>query len=107
MAETTLVRIKKYIDFKGVNVRVFEQSVGMSNGSFASQLKNGRTIGVVKLENILHIYTDVNPEWLLTGKGDMLKSGDTYNNVSEAVAYSSDKGIPLVEPVVVGGFGNS
>jgi phage repressor protein C with HTH and peptisase S24 domain len=73
MKENTVQRIKQYIDFKGVRVSVFEREIGMSNGSFASQLKNNKTIGVDKLENILKKYADINAEWLLTGQGSMLK----------------------------------
>ncbi|KIO52921.1 S24 family peptidase [Flavobacterium hibernum] len=73
MIENTLQRIKRYIDFRGIRVSVLEREVGMSNGSFASQLKNNKTIGVDKLENILKIYGDINVEWLLTGNGNMLK----------------------------------
>jgi phage repressor protein C with HTH and peptisase S24 domain len=73
MKENTVQRIKQYIDFKGVSVSVFEREIGMSNGSFASQLKNNKTIGVDKLENILKKYADINAEWLLTGQGSMLK----------------------------------
>ena len=71
--ENTVHRIKQYIDSKGMSVRKFEESVGFSNGSFASQFKNNKTIGADKVENILHIYPDINPEWLLTGKGPMLR----------------------------------
>ncbi|SNR99271.1 S24 family peptidase [Flavobacterium sp. ov086] len=74
MTENTIKRIKLYLDFKSVRVSSFEREVGMSNGSFASQLKNNKTIGLDKLENILKIYTDINVEWLLTGDGNMLKS---------------------------------
>lgn len=73
MVENTLKRIKQYIDLKGITVSALEREVGMSNGSFASQLKNNKTIGVDKLENILKIYSDINIEWLLTGNGDILK----------------------------------
>ena len=68
----TLKRIKQFIDYKGLNVRTFEITVGFSNGAFASQLKNHRTIGVDKLENILNTYPEINANWLLTGKGQML-----------------------------------
>uniref|UniRef100_UPI0039A5F730 hypothetical protein n=1 Tax=Ornithobacterium rhinotracheale TaxID=28251 RepID=UPI0039A5F730 len=70
----TLQRIKEYIDYKGITNKEFEINVGFSNGAFASQLKRGRTIGVDKLENILSSYPEISPEWLLTGKGEMLKS---------------------------------
>ena len=49
----TLKRIKQYIDYKGITNQNFEKLIGFSNGAFASQLKNNRTIGVDKLENIL------------------------------------------------------
>jgi len=73
MAENTIQRIKHYLDYKGIKVSTLEKAVGMSNGSFASQLKNNKTIGLDKLENILSKYPDINIEWLLTGEGDMLK----------------------------------
>lgn len=85
MNENTLKRIKQYLDSKGIRVSVFEREIGFSNGSFASQLKNDKTIGVDKLEKILRIYTDINVEWLLTGRGDILKQ-DILNE--ERVPYT-------------------
>lgn len=76
MGENTLNRIKQYIDYKGITISSFEREAGMSNGSFASQLKKNKTIGVDKLENILTIFPDINTEWLLTGTGPMLKEVD-------------------------------
>lgn len=73
MNENTLKRIKQYLDSKDIRVSVFEREIGFSNGSFASQLKNDKTIGVDKLEKILRTYTDINGDWLLTGNGNMLK----------------------------------
>ena len=45
----------------------------MSNASFGKSLKNKGAIGSDKIENILSIYDDLSPDWLLTGKGNMLK----------------------------------
>jgi len=78
MGENTLSRIKQYIDYKGITVSSLEREAGMSNGSFASQLKNNKTIGVDKLENILKVFPEINAAWLLTGEGPMLKSGENY-----------------------------
>lgn len=69
--QSTVARIKEYIDYKGISVRKFEELNGFSNGSFASQFKNNKTIGVDKVENILHNFKDINPIWLLTGVGAM------------------------------------
>ncbi|MDR2622144.1 MAG: hypothetical protein LBC48_06135 [Dysgonamonadaceae bacterium] len=68
----TIQRIKEYIDYKGISNKRFEESIGFSNGAFASQLKKSKTIGVDKLENILSAYPDINPMWLLKGEGEML-----------------------------------
>lgn len=80
---STLHRIKEFIDYKNITVKDFEIKVGFSNGAFGSQLRNNKTIGVDKLENILLVYSEINPEWLLTGKGEMLKN--TINNINQKV----------------------
>jgi hypothetical protein len=89
MIKNTLSRIKEYIDFKGINNASFEKEVGMSNGSFASQLKNNKTIGVDKLENILKKYPEINPDWLLTGKGSMLKE-EQKSRLSQNITGNSN-----------------
>lgn len=80
-----LDRIKQYIDFKGITVAAFERSIGMSNASFGKSLKTGGNIGSDKLENILSLYSDLSPNWLLTGRGDMIILGDTS-------AFNCDRG---------------
>lgn len=93
MAENTINRIKQYLDYRGIRVGAFEKVVGMSNGSFASQLKHNKTIGVDKLENILKKYTDIDIEWLLTGEGDMIKlnvlreKGEVYKKTERAAEH--------------------
>ncbi len=75
-----LQRIKEYIDYKGLTIASFERSIGMSNASFGKSLKSNGSIGSDKIEKILSIYTDINTEWLITGRGSMIK-----NNYSLAV----------------------
>ena len=69
-----LERIKQYIDYKGLTISSFERSIGMANASFGKSLKNKGAIGSDKLEKILNTYPEISPEWLMTGKGDMLKT---------------------------------
>lgn len=80
---STVKRIKQYIDFKGIGNSLFEQSVGMSNGAFATQLKREGSIGTDKLENILKMYSDLNPEWVILGKGGMILRSESISNVLE------------------------
>ena len=69
-------RIKQYIDYKGLTNRAFEQNNDLSNGYIATQLKRNADLGEGILTKILENCLDLNPLWLITGKGEMLKNGD-------------------------------
>lgn len=96
MQEGSLQRIKRYLDAKNITVSAFEKESGFSNGAFGSQLKNHKTIGVDKLENILKVYPDINPGWILTGNGTMLKqnkperAGTPLITIQAAAGFSND-----------------
>ena len=62
-------RIVKYIDTKGITKYKFCKDLGLSNGF----LDKPREISTDKYANILEYLPEVNPEWLLTGKGSMQK----------------------------------
>ena len=99
-------RILQIIDYKGLNKRQFYLQTGLSNG-FLDKVKD---VGVSKLELILSTYSEINPNWLLTGKGEMLKSNnDALAFVSRVhdkqEGYSSKKSIPLIPYSAIGGFG--
>lgn len=94
-----LDRIKLYIDTKGISIAAFEKSVGMSNASFGKSLKNNGAIGTDKLENILSVYKDISPEWLLTGQGSMLKE-----ETSLSVSMNPQEGTPYYDVDFLGGF---
>lgn len=62
-------RILQIIEYKGINKRKLYIETGLSNG-FLDKVKD---IGASKIEQILNVYSDINPEWLVTGKGNMIK----------------------------------
>lgn len=64
-------RLKEYVDAKGITVRALELKSGISNGTIGKALKPGATMRVDALEKILLFCTDLNPTWLMTGKGEM------------------------------------
>lgn len=69
-------RIKQVIDYKGISERKFCKEIGVANG-FLGKVND---VGAAKLNKILYTYSDINPVWLLTGEGEMLKG--TYSQAS-------------------------
>lgn len=67
-------RVIQYIDSKGINNSSFEKKCGLSNGYLGTQLKRNADLGEGVLNKILDNCLDISPEWLLTGRGEMLKS---------------------------------
>lgn len=63
-------RIKTYCKAENLPITVFEKSIGVSNGYVNAISKS---IGIEYLNKIIEIYSNLNIEWLLTGKGEMLK----------------------------------
>ena len=66
-------RLKQYIDIKGFTNSSFEKKNELSNGYIATQLKRNADLGEGVILKILDNCLDLNSEWLLTGKGSMLK----------------------------------
>lgn len=62
-------RIIQLIGYKNISVNAFEKAIGASK----SYISNTKSISAEVVSNIVRIYSDVSPEWLLTGEGDMLK----------------------------------
>jgi len=62
-------RLTEYIANKGISKYQFYKETGLSNGF----LDKKGTIGADKCEIICYVYEDINIEWLITGKGNMLK----------------------------------
>ena len=67
-------RVYEYIDFKGIKATPFERKIGLSNGYLGKQLSRSADLGEGVLIKIIENCPEIAPEWLLTGKGSMLKS---------------------------------
>jgi phage repressor protein C with HTH and peptisase S24 domain len=71
-------RVGQYIEKKGISYYAFENSLGASRGSISKAVKEGKSIGSNVLETIMSIYSDINPNWLLTGQGDMFIGDEEF-----------------------------
>lgn len=108
-------RLGEYIDARKISYYAFENSLGASRGSISKAVKDSKSLGSNVLERILSVYPDLNPEWLLTGKGEMLLDTQaagggvkTYRLKTDNLVESQQ--IPLYDLEAVAGlvpiFGN-
>ncbi|MFK7061388.1 hypothetical protein V3Q90_14820 [Flavobacterium oreochromis] len=72
-------RIIQFIEYKGLTKYKFYKKTNLSNGF----LDKKGTIGVDKCEIIYSFFPEINLEWLITGKGEMLKTNITTEAVQE------------------------
>lgn len=81
-------RMALYLEFKGISDYRFEKDLGLSKG-YWNKAKNPTSEIVRKF---VGIYTDISSDWLLTGKGEMLKKEDLSTNNNSGTIYGSQGG---------------
>lgn len=84
-------RILEFIDYKGISVNFFERSIGKST----NYVRNSKSFTSNVLATIMDVYPELNIEWLVTGKGNMLKSKEAIptikvNTVEDGIPYYAD-----------------
>lgn len=91
-------RLYQIFDFKGDSVYKISKEIDVSNGYFAKTRAKQGNIGSDIIEKIVSYYTDINVEWLITGKGEMLKTKSEENNNKKNVVKNVVRNV--VEPKV-------
>ncbi|MBE8720166.1 hypothetical protein [Sphingobacterium pedocola] len=74
---SVLKRIKVISDHEGISVTALEAAIGASKGVFSRALANGTDIQSKWLVKIIENYPQYSSEWLLSGKGEMLREAAT------------------------------
>jgi hypothetical protein len=64
-------RLRKFVEYKGIGRNHFEELVGISTGYLSTK---SPSVGSEIIERIVHVYHDLNIEWLVTGHGKMIKT---------------------------------
>lgn len=66
-------RIQEIADNENISINEMERVIGASRGVLSRAAKNGTDIQSKWVKSVVENYHSYSPEWLLTGKGDMLR----------------------------------
>ena len=121
--EKFIERIQHYMSEKGINDNQMTIAAGLSVGLLGKAKNGGKGLSSSSIEKILLAYDDINPDWLLTGRGPMLKTkGASSASPTEEQQFSTSKdtkkiailqgdaakkttkGIPLIPMEAIAGF---
>jgi phage repressor protein C with HTH and peptisase S24 domain len=88
--ETIQNRVLQYLEYKGITPYRFCKDLGLSMG----YLDKKGSIGTDKYLKIIEYYPEINDNWLLTGKGEMLKrnvqDNEHFKSVNNTVNFSEE-----------------
>jgi phage repressor protein C with HTH and peptisase S24 domain len=93
-------RFDKYMKDKGLNDNQVTIDLSLSIGLLGKSRKGERDLSKKSIEKILNFYTDINPDWLQIGKGNMLKSEEFTSipqHSKEGYRSNGDKGVPYYD----------
>lgn len=121
--ENFIERLQYYMSQKGINDNQMTIAAGLSVGLLGKAKNGGKGLSSLSIERILLAYDDINPDWLLTGRGSMLKTKgtpdappardgyhsspkdkDKITNKQGKEAKKNTNGIPLIPLDAVAGF---
>lgn len=80
----TIDRVSQFIDSQGISKNEFDKRIDAANGYIGKQIKKGASIGSDVIERIVSAFPQLSLEWLVTGKGEMMK-GNQYQRAKEEI----------------------
>lgn len=99
--ENFIERLQCYMSHKDINDNQMTIAAGLSVGLLGKAKSGGKGLSSSSIEKILLAYDDINPDWLLTGRGPMLKtkgSNQSCSVVEDAIPDHKDKKNKAIYP---------
>ena len=94
-------RLQEIIDYAGLNVSSFAKKIGVVDQTIRGIVVPRRNkTGFDILAKILQTFTWINAEWLITGKGEMIKQETTAKtenspSLTELIQYLREKDLKI------------
>lgn len=87
-------RLRQIIEYYNVSVNAFSVKIGVSEAAIRRFLTDKNGLSVDTLTKISNIYSEINLDWLITGRGEMIfsqpSSASPQNASSDALALIAD-----------------
>ncbi len=91
-------RILQYIDYKRITREKFFSNLGLSVQNFKGKALES-ALSADSMVKILSIHDDINPDWLMYGEGEMIKSVQPFTqyDIPNTQFNTTDQAVDLVE----------
>lgn len=76
-----LDRIRQIIENERLTIASFERMIGVSNATIGKAIERKKGVSSDVLQRILETFLTINPDWLLLGKGEMLRQDSPKSGV--------------------------
>ena len=89
------IRLQSFIKYLGLNNTRFADEINVQRSGISHILSGRNKPGLDFIYKIFSSYPDLNPDWLIMGRGEMIKGvRDTRTNVVEPDKPSPEETIP-------------
>lgn len=91
MEDTLFSRLDQFMQYKGLNDNRITVQTNIAVGTLGKQRRNGKGLSYDSIVKILSTYPELNPSWLIIGKGDMLLREDNNINIESLMKIISQQ----------------
>lgn len=103
MKDGVLERVIAIVKENSKSENEFAKAIGMNQKTLNQQLKGDRSLSLDTILKIISSFDHINVDWLMTGKGDMLKDANTdIENLKEELAMLKGENRVLREQIGLG-----
>lgn len=84
-------KIEKILLYLGISHSQFADELGVQRSGISHILSERNKPSLEFIQKVLSKYKEINPEWLITGKGEMLRTSVQRSLFSQAIEFPEEK----------------